>query len=146
MWTGARSKAIWSSKSTVTMKPTLARKKKCLLTYKFPWSLTKQLPFLSFPAKHVMFRGKRHSPARPLLQNNFMHPEFSFIRSQSFIPLLFSSLPWLFLLLSRMSLFHPTGKQKWKVQCRVRKDSLKHTVKSRKVFFSIMVLERVPGP
>lgn len=87
MWTGARNKAIWSSKSTVTMKPTLARKKKCLLTYKFPGSLTKQLSFLSFPAKHVMFRGEEaESSSSFMLQNNFICPEFSFIKFQGFVP------------------------------------------------------------
>ena len=97
MWTGARNKAIRSSKSTETMKPTLARKK-CLLTYKFPWSLAKQLPFLSFPAKHVMFRGEEavSSSSSFTLQNNFIGPEFSFIKRQGFIPSSVSLPPFAF--------------------------------------------------
>lgn len=60
--------------------------KKCLLTYKFPWSLTKQLPFLSFPAKHVMCRGENaESSSSFMLQNNFICPEFSFI-GKGFVP------------------------------------------------------------
>jgi hypothetical protein len=87
-WTEARNKAIWSLRSTVTMKPTLARlKKKCLLTYKFPWSLTKQLPFLSFPEKHVMFRGEEAEYSSAFkLQNNFVCLEFSFMKIQGFVP------------------------------------------------------------
>lgn len=61
--------------------------KKCLLTYKFPGSLTKQLSFLSFPAKHVMFRGEEaESSSSFMLQNNFIHPEFSFMKIQGFVP------------------------------------------------------------
>lgn len=67
--------------------------KKCLLTCKFPWSLTKQLPFLSFPAKHVMFRKEEAEPSSSFMfQINFIHPEFPFIKIQGFVPssLLFS--------------------------------------------------------
>ena len=70
--------------------------KKCLLTYKFPWSLTKQLPFLSFPAKHVMFRGEEaESSSSFMLQNNFIGPAFSFIH-QGFVPSSVSLPPFAF--------------------------------------------------
>lgn len=87
VWTVARTKSFdhWHPLWPWNL---LWQGKKCLLTYKFPWSLTKQLPFLSFPAKHVMFRGEEaESSSSFTVQNNFIHPEFSFIKKSRFRPL-----------------------------------------------------------
>lgn len=97
--------------------------KKCLLTYKFSWSLTKQLPFLSFPAKHVMLRGEEaESSSSFMLQTNFIGPALSFV-NQGFCPSSVSLLPFAFTSFVHNVIISP---RKGTIQCRIRKTSLKH--------------------
>lgn len=135
VWTGARNKAIWSLKSTVTMKPTLARKK--MFTHlRIPMILNKTTAFPFTSSKTWCLEGKRQSPANPLRFKIILYClGCSFIKKiKVSFPLLCLSFPLLFLLLS-MSLFHPTGKWKGKVLGRVRKASFKHIVKSKNFSF-----------
>lgn len=97
--------------------------KKCLLTYKFSWSLTKQLPFLSFPAKHVMFRGEEaKSSSSFMLQTNFSR-SCTFFCKLRLCPSSISLLLFAFTSFGHNVIISP---RKGKIQCSIRKTSLKH--------------------
>lgn len=113
------------------------KEKKMFTHLQIPRILNKTTVFPLISSKTCdVQKEEAESSSSFMLQNNFICPEFSFIKFQGFVPssVLLSNLCFFFFCL-KYHYFNQQEKQQGKVQCRVRKP-LKHTIKSTKLFFS----------